>query len=100
MHYANITRNGKTKPVKNLGWLMSHWKEIERFEVWPCDTDSMIDAILVAYLGDGTVYRSTYASAELLRSFFLDRSIFRGRSVDWYIHDNGTRRAAVSKEII
>ena len=67
------------RPVRNLGWLLKHWREVERFAVSP--------AYLVAECrrntdGARVVYITTFASVAVLR-VWLNRPVFRGLPIDW-----------------
>jgi hypothetical protein len=81
--------------VKNLGWLLRHWKEAARAQVvvgdWRQAGDD--DAILRVYLKDGRLYRTGFASKEVLWDW-LDRPVFRGLPLDW--HDACGRHTATT----
>lgn len=94
-HYATvIVRNNKPKAVKNLGWLLRHWKEVEwlGFNYQP-NSREMIDGELVAQLKGGTVYLSSYSSLSVCWNW-LNRPIFKGlqfRLVMLDQHENNRR---------
>lgn len=94
-HAVHVTPEGRVRPVKNLGWLVKHWKEVDRFVVVkaPSEFQPMTDAILVAHLRDGGRYESTFASKDLLKDW-LHRPVFRGLPVDWF----GERTVAEASE--
>lgn len=81
-HAVHVDGRGRAKPVKNLGWLLRNWKDVNRFEV----TESPVpgwDALLIAYLNDGGRYESTFASKTVLKDF-LHRPVFRGVTLYWF----------------
>ncbi len=78
----SIVRDGDTiKPVKNLGWLLSHWKEVASFRVekHPRVFAGQLqpDCVLIAILKDGRTYESGFYSLAVL-SDWLHRPIFYG----------------------
>lgn len=77
--YIDQAGHGKAKAVKNLGWLLRHWKDVEwlGFNYAP-DSKRKIDGQLVAKLTDGSTYLTDYASLSVCWNW-LDRPIFRGR---------------------
>ncbi len=87
LDHAAVYDGKKWKRVKNLGWLVRNWKSVTSFDVrrgygsW--------DATLIAFIDNGNVYATPYASRYVLANF-LDRSIFRGIPVLWL----GTQRVA------
>lgn len=83
MEHATVYRHGTVRPVKNLGWLLKHWRDVERFDVRAYDGEARVcDAWLVARLRDGGMYETPFASFEVLR-LFLHRPVFRGLPVTW-----------------
>lgn len=32
---SRVVRDGRERPVKNLGWLLKHWKDVEWFDITP-----------------------------------------------------------------
>jgi hypothetical protein len=73
---------GALRTVKNLGWLLRHWKEVAHFTVSESDLNGF-DAKLVALLGDGRQYEAYWASRHVLRSW-LQRPVFRGATLTWF----------------
>lgn len=75
--------NGDVRHVKNLGWLLRHWKEIVRFD-WITNPNAYRwpDGTLSAYLRDGDVYRIEWGSGTVCQRW-LNRPIFRGLPIDW-----------------
>lgn len=73
-----LRRDEKPKAVKNLGWLLRHWSQVEwiGFNYSP-DSKRLIDGQLVAKLRDGTTYLTDYASLSVCWNW-LDRPIFQG----------------------
>jgi hypothetical protein len=73
---ATRTLSGtKLKPVKNLGWLLRHWQEVNQlgFNYGPDSNDGT----LVAKMKNGDAYFCDYASLMVCWRF-LDRPVFRG----------------------
>ena len=70
--------NEKPKAVKNLGWVLRNWKQVEYlgFNYAPNDK-RMIDGEFVAKLKDGTTYISEYASLSVFWNW-VRRPIFDG----------------------
>lgn len=83
MSYIIDTSGNVEREVKNLGWLLAHWKDVTSFEVIKIPGSELGSVILRAALRDGRTYRTNYASACVLR-MFLDRPVFRGLLVTWY----------------
>lgn len=75
---------GKVRAVKNLGWLLRHWKEVESFTVDPHPDTPRTDCILRATMRDGTKYETDFASASILNDW-LHRPVFRGLPVQWNV---------------
>jgi hypothetical protein len=80
---SRVTKNGRVRVVKNLGWLLRHWKDVESFWV---KTNISGGAYLTAILRGGGEYTTRFADKGILRKF-LDRRIFRGVVAEW----NGER---------
>jgi hypothetical protein len=73
-----ITREHGAKAVKNLGWLLKHWRQVEWLGFnWAPDNKRVIDGELVARLLDGSVYLSEYASLGVCWNW-LNRPVFKG----------------------
>lgn len=83
----HLLRRGK-KPlqIRNMGWLLSHSDDVERFTVTPYRGKSYIDGILTARMRDGSRYRTTYASKSILWTF-LQRPKFIGLPIRWFGKD-------------
>lgn len=79
---CEVKRNGKTKAVKNLGWLLRHWKEIYSFEV-----AYATDGYILTAFGDDWVFTTDYASLSVLHGF-LNRPVFVGLPVAWLSADS------------
>jgi len=71
----------KVRSVKNLGWLLKHWREVKRFTVNDCNTP-IAEAMLYADL-DTLTYSTPFASKTVLEGF-LSRPVFRGLRVNWF----------------
>lgn len=90
---STISRNGKIIRVKNLGWLLRNWQQVESFAVWPhpeLARGMKPDAILIATLKDGERYQTSFACATVLRDW-LSRPVFRTVLCTWHINGNGNR---------
>ena len=80
---AIVLKNGKQRKVKNLGWLLRHWKEIEYINVF--ETRDSYDLLMYVKLVD-SYYITRWASRIvcwewLLRPTFYDLPIF------WFNHE-------------
>lgn len=71
--------DGKSKAVKNLGWLLRHAADVERFEVSTGLTGRYGggEGLLNAVLSDGRKYATSFASDSLMLQW-LDRPVFKG----------------------
>lgn len=74
---------GQTKRVKNLGWLLSNWKKVERIELFPV-TDNMRECRLLAHLQHGARYTTSWCSYAICLNW-LDRPVFRGLPITDHI---------------
>jgi hypothetical protein len=86
---ATLTRGGRTKVLKNLGWLFSHWKDVKNLEFRFIPGNKMVDGELIAHLDDGGIYRTDYASYGVARDI-LDRPVFEGLSLTTIRGDDRT----------
>jgi hypothetical protein len=77
-----VYRDGKEKPVKNLGWLLRHWKEIEYFEVGNVILSDNTTSHALRAVGTNWIYETDYASLSVLHSW-LNRPTFKGLIVNW-----------------
>ncbi len=85
-----VTVDGKTKRVKNLGWLVRHWKGVESFTVWRRNAKlPNSEAYLLAHMRDGSMFESDFASFDVMLGHFLDRPIFQGASINVLDEDRG-----------
>tara|TARA_Y100000310_G_scaffold339913_1_gene434088 strand:- start:494 stop:781 length:288 start_codon:yes stop_codon:yes gene_type:complete len=85
--YTTVTlKNGwkteKVREVKNLGWLLRHWKEVTYFDVSPSEFGPG-GAHLVAVLKDSVRYETEFACASVLRGW-LKRPVFKGVRLFWF----------------
>jgi len=67
------------RAVKNLGWLLKHWKEVESFEMRD-------DYVLMARLRGRNIYAIKWADPTVARDW-LSRPVFRGIPVRWFGED-------------
>lgn len=72
-----IRIGGTTKSVKNLGWLLRHWKEVSSIKLIKLDRE----ATLIAHLSGDDIFSSDFASFEVAKGF-LDRPVFRGLPIE------------------
>lgn len=74
--------DGGSRPVKNLGWLLRHSAEVESL-AWASYapearwTNGGMQGLFSAYMRNGNVYRTSYASFQVWKSF-INRPVFRG----------------------
>lgn len=78
-HRSTVARRGRTKQVKNLGWLLKHWRDVDHFETEMLPSG---EVLMVAYLRDGGTYQTNWASPNVMRQW-LHRPVFRGIRVVW-----------------
>jgi len=77
-----IYKTGKEVKVKNLGWLLKHWKEVEYFRLTEYGLKS--NGLMVAVMKDHSKYRSyviDWASYDYMK-VWLDRPVFRGIKIE------------------
>lgn len=77
-----IRPDGQVRRVKNLGWLLRHWKEVNRIQVRENDNPDD-DAYLVAHMDDGSLYRTGWACRDVCFDW-LRRPVFYGVPLDWF----------------
>jgi len=86
--------NGTKRPVKNLGWLLRHWSEVESFSFFYAPkSDTVGDGVLSARLRDGSFYRTDFASLTVCFRF-LHRPVFGGLKLEVFA---GSETTAPSK---
>ena len=67
--------NGNTlREVKNLGWLLNHWREVKTLEF---QYNEYGGGLLIAELENTNSYWCDWESAEVFRNW-IDRPVFRG----------------------
>lgn len=74
-----IRPGGSPVPVKNLGWILRHWREVDSFRFYYSPVNST-DGVLSARMKDGRFYRTDFASLTVCFRF-LRRSVFDGLSL-------------------
>lgn len=81
--YSSDQKSVKT--VKNLGWLLRHWKEVKEFYISHVDGRNFPNPEyrMQACLTDGRMYETDWASLEILWHW-LDRPVFRGVKLNWF----------------
>jgi hypothetical protein len=90
---STVLRAGEPpKAVKNLGWILRHWAEVEwlGFNYAP-DNKRMIAGEFVAKLKDGTTYISEYASLSVFWHW-VNRPVFKGVTLRLRINYDGPTR--------
>ena len=79
---CEVHRDGKApKQVKNLGWLLRHWKDVKNFDV----TLTKGEITLTAF-SDDWFYTTDYASLSVLHNW-LNRPVFVGLPINWLSAD-------------
>lgn len=68
-----VNHNGRSFSVKNLGWLLRHWREVQSFDL----LEFSHGGLMVAHLRGGGYYLADWASFELMRDW-VSRPVFRG----------------------
>lgn len=94
---AHVRRGEQWRPIKNLGWLLVHWQEVERFELvphthvkyWVGDElrdlppkKHNADWLLIAHLKGDVQYVAEWADYTTLRDWLV-RPVFKGVPVTW-----------------
>lgn len=73
-----IRQDGSKKIVKNLGWLLRHWKEVDSFNI---DTSrSEYSPSLTAHMNNGDRFVSYWADSSILLNW-IKRPVFYGLPV-------------------
>lgn len=75
--------NGKVKTVRNLGWILRHWKDVESFTITDEGNARAWGCKLRANLKDGAVYETNFADRDVCYKF-LHRPSFHGIRVEWF----------------
>jgi hypothetical protein len=76
--------NGKTVKVKNLGWLLKHWKEVDYFNLYRFGNFPKNEGLMIAKMKAGSgylSYRTEWASYDLM-SEWLKRPVFDGIEIN------------------
>jgi hypothetical protein len=68
---------GRSFAVKNLGWLLRHWKEVQSFDLAEVDRTPHGSGFMVAHLRGGGVFISEFASFAVMADW-VRRPVFRG----------------------
>jgi len=86
------TAKGTEKTVKNLGWLLRNWRQVESFSWYDVHSlyypETVSDGFLMARLDDGRVFHTSFASYTVF-VHWLNRPVFRGLPVT--MHKNTGR---------
>lgn len=73
---ATVTKpDGKTKEVKNLGWLLSHAGKVESIRLEDRTDGARCGCAFMAILADETIYRTAFNSVELARKWVKRRCL-------------------------
>lgn len=67
----------RIREVKNLGWLLKHWKDVDNFVI---DTDGSI-TFMTANLKNGNKFETQWVSYTVCRSW-LARPVFLGVNLE------------------
>lgn len=67
-----IRPDGSERKVKNLGWLLRHWRDVDRLTIKTFPTHA---AVLTAHMRDGTRYVTGWASTDVMVEW-LHRPVF------------------------
>ena len=79
--YDVFKTNGTIKPVKNLGWLRKHWKDVESFSAYPTLWGGVN---LHAFLkGEAYLFIAEFSDEKVLWDW-LCRPIFLGQKIKWF----------------
>lgn len=81
-----VSPKGKVRRVQNLGWLLRNNKKISCFEISSSEGDLFArgcEAVMRAVSVDGSVFYSSWPTRRSLAAW-LDRPMFRGRTVFWF----------------
>lgn len=74
---AILTKNGKTRTVKNLGWLLRNWREVESFKLAKHGKFPNDEGRMTAFLKCGGKYETGWASFDLMQEW-IKRPVFFG----------------------
>ncbi len=85
---ANVVYpNGNIKEIKNLGYMLRNWKEIESIQVGNFEEyegkGMSPDCFMSVDFQDGKIYTTGFMSKSVLASW-LDRPVLRGLPVLWF----------------
>ena len=63
---CEVYRNGKSMKVKNLGWLLRHWQEVESFKFQRCTPSQgkLSTVLMYAYLKSGGHFSCEWVGGE------------------------------------
>ncbi len=81
-----VCRNGVTRKVKNLGWLLRNWQDVVKITVTEPETGAKPchwDCILTAELRGGGYYKTGWADRGVCRDW-LRRPVFKGAPLEWF----------------
>lgn len=79
---SEIYHGGKVRAVKNLGWLLRHWKDVEHFTIRTIIEGQPLDGtLLVAWCRNGVSYSTGWAGDVEHVLSWLRRPVFRGLRV-------------------
>ncbi len=89
VHYAD----GRTKPVKNLGYLLRRWRDVTCVEVTPFNQTELThtpgftafppDCTLIVYFNNKDKYVTDFHSAGILW-IWLSRPVLVGAPLTWF----------------
>lgn len=77
---GSIGGYGTVREVTDLGWLLRHWKDVERFNAYALPRGDGMR--LEAYLWDKRRYVVNFASGSIMRDW-LNRPVFKNAKIVW-----------------
>lgn len=80
---ATVYRNGHSRHVANLGWLLRNCKAVRQISVMPLYADESSDCRMRVLLEKDVVYICTWADKALCWKW-LQRSVFIGVDLTWF----------------
>jgi hypothetical protein len=88
---AYIEKDGRKRTVKNLGWLLRNWKQVESFVITsrterPLRINVDPSCHMEAKLRAGVSYHTDWGSRDVLATWIV-RPVFVGVKVNWFGKD-------------
>lgn len=83
---AVVVSGDQVREVKNLGWLLRNWRDVDRFEILTkgefTNRYGLNGAYMIAHLRSGRRYETPWLSLDALRDW-LKRPVFDGVPVHY-----------------